>query len=72
MPTQSQSVCPSGREERAMACPTCRLSQLVEISVRMGDRNLTMRSCSRCEGRWWDSDGERLDLPGVLGLAARR
>ncbi len=53
-------------------CPWCKASQLVEISVRMGERTVTMRSCSRCDTRWWDSQGEPLELPGVLALASRR
>ncbi len=55
-----------------MTCPRCKASKLVEISTRMGDRTVTMRSCSRCDTRWWDSAGEPLELPGVLALASRR
>jgi DNA polymerase III alpha subunit (gram-positive type) len=55
-----------------MRCPRCKVSQLVEISVHMAGRDVTMRSCSRCDTRWWDSEGERLELPGVLALASRR
>lgn len=57
-----------------MQCPQCRDGKLVEISLRLAERQVIMRSCSHCETRWWDGDGERLGLGGVLQLAgsARR
>jgi hypothetical protein len=42
---------------------------LVEIALTMKDRQVTMRSCSKCDSRWWASDGEDLALPRVLDLA---
>ena len=55
-----------------MKCPSCRASQLVEIDVTVGDRELKMRSCSNCELRWWDSGGENVGLNTVLDLATPR
>ena len=55
-----------------MTCPRCRAARLVEIVVSISDRRVTMHSCSRCDTRWWDSEGESLALPGVLELATRR
>jgi transcriptional regulator NrdR family protein len=55
-----------------MKCPRCKASQLVEIELTVGERAVTMRSCSRCDTRWWDSDGESLPLTGVLQLAGNR
>lgn len=31
-----------------------------------------MRSCSQCDSRWWDSEGESVALPHVLDLATIR
>ncbi len=55
-----------------MVCPRCKTSKLVEIGLVVGGRQVTMRSCSRCDARWWDSEGEPLALPGVLELARNR
>ena len=55
-----------------MTCPRCKTSRLVEIELTIDKRAVTMRSCSRCDTRWWDSEGESLQLPGVLELASNR
>jgi hypothetical protein len=48
------------------ACPSC-LAPLVEI--RLGDE-LTLRSCSRCDARFWTRGDAVLDLDGVLATVA--
>lgn len=55
-----------------MSCPKCKRSGLVEISLTIAARPVTMRNCSSCDSRWWNSEGESLRLPGVLALAAQR
>ncbi|HET7490023.1 MAG TPA: hypothetical protein VFJ85_19020 [Acidimicrobiales bacterium] len=55
-----------------MSCPKCKKSGLVEISLTIKDRAVTMRNCSACDTRWWHSDGEPVELPGVLELASQR
>ena len=54
-----------------MSCPVCEDRQLVEIHVTLRGADVTMRSCSRCETRWWETDGERVPLTGVFQLASR-
>ena len=39
---------------------------MVEISLKVGEGHMTMRSCSRCDRRAWMSDGEPVELSGVL------
>jgi len=46
----------------AHTCPSC-LAPLVEI--RLGDE-LTLRSCSRCDSRFWTRGDRSIDLDGVL------
>lgn len=46
-------------------CPRCQ-SPLVEIRLAAGDAALLLRSCSRCESRWWLRDGEVTDFGRVL------
>jgi len=55
-----------------MTCPNCRGARLVQIGLRLKERKVTMHSCSRCDTRWWDSDGKRLGLTNVLDLATVR
>ena len=53
-----------------MECPSCSSSRLVEIDITLQERRVTMHSCSRCDTRWWDSEGELVPLVSVLALAA--
>ena len=55
-----------------MKCPQCRISRLVIIDVSLHGEPVRMHSCSRCDLRWWEHDGERIALEGVLELAATR
>ena len=55
-----------------MKCPRCKTSHLMEIVTTIRDQEVTMRSCSRCDSRWWDSDGKPVALPEVLELAAKQ
>ncbi len=52
-----------------MPCPVCRDKQLVEITLKAGDRNLVLRSCSTCETKWWESEGRQVALGSVLDAA---
>jgi hypothetical protein len=54
-----------------MACPVCRARQLVEIGMTVGDNRVTLHSCSRCDTRWWEQDGSKVPVDGVLDLARR-
>jgi transcriptional regulator NrdR family protein len=49
-----------------MQCPRCHVSQLVEISLQLQGEPIRMRSCSRCDTRWWETEGASLDLTDVL------
>ena len=52
------------------ACPVCRAAHVVEISLTIRERSVLMRSCSRCDSRWWHENGQRSSLDSVLELAA--
>ena len=49
-----------------MKCAHCRADVLVEIRVTIAGTQFTMHSCPSCEIRWWDSDGEKVDVTSVL------
>lgn len=55
-----------------MTCARCKTTRVVEIAVTIGEHPVRMRSCSHCDTRWWDSEGENITLPRVLELATRR
>ena len=48
------------------SCPQCK-GPLVCISLRRDGEEMTMRSCSRCDRRFWDRDAGQADLVDVLG-----
>ena len=55
-----------------MVCPTCGTDKVVTIKLNVAEREVTMRSCGRCDRRWWHTDGEHVDLTNVLDLASTR
>lgn len=46
-------------------CPRCHRT-LVEITINLEGDEVTMRSCSACDHRSWQREGEAVDLEGVL------
>ena len=49
------------------SCPRCR-GPLVVIEIPISGKPLLMRSCSRCDVRYWsDEGGHDVDLTAVLG-----
>lgn len=54
---------------RPTDCPRCS-SSLVEIRLDQGGRSMVMRSCSTCDSRWWQADGEDVALTAVLATVA--
>lgn len=55
-----------------MDCPTCGARDVIEIKQRLPESvELYFFSCHRCDERWWDRDGETLELLEVLDLARK-
>ena len=54
-----------------MSCPACTNRHLVEIELTLKERRVTLHSCSRCDTKWWDQDGERVAVSRVLDLARK-
>jgi hypothetical protein len=50
-------------------CRRCS-SSLTEIRLEQAGRMMVMRSCSTCDSRWWERDGEAVDLTSVLTTVA--
>lgn len=47
-------------------CPQCQ-GPLVAIKLPVEGHDLEMRSCSRCDTRFWQEAGKDIDLSDVLG-----
>ena len=41
-------------------CPMCG-NHVAAVMINVDDSVVTMRSCNRCDQRWWTSDGEPVD-----------
>ena len=52
-------------------CPNCH-RHLVEIAIQLNETKVTMHACSSCEHRWWDRNGQTVELGRVLALASSR
>lgn len=52
-----------------LACPRC-TSSLVEIRLDQAGLAMVMRSCSTCDTRWWERDGESVGFDAVLDTVA--
>jgi hypothetical protein len=53
-------------------CTTCSNVGLIEIHMRVAERDLTFRRCGRCEAQTWESADGPMPLVHVLELARVR
>lgn len=49
-------------------CPQCRAGDLISISMTVGGRDLSFRTCHHCEAKWWYHEGDEVPLASVIGL----
>jgi len=55
-----------------LICNTCGHSSVIEIELTLPDGSeVVFCSCHRCESKWWDRDGEVLDLDALIDVARR-
>ena len=55
-----------------MHCPQCAATDVIEIKQKLPDGSeVQFFSCHACEEKWWNRDGEAIDLREVLDLARR-
>ncbi|MGC8626972.1 MAG: hypothetical protein ACP5VR_05330 [Acidimicrobiales bacterium] len=57
-------------ERFSMKCPNCQTKELVVIEMVVGGQRVTLRSCSACDLRWWETAEGTASLADVLDLAA--
>jgi len=51
-------------------CPVCKYAELIEITLMVGDTELTHINCSACGTKWWHRDGEDTSLDVVIDLTS--
>ena len=55
-----------------LICNTCGHNSVIEIELTLPDGSeVVFCSCHRCESKWWDRDGEVLDLDALIDVARR-
>lgn len=56
-----------------MKCPQCQAENCTEIRLDLKeDETVDFFSCRRCEAKWWQREGDTIELDEVLNLATRR
>ena len=55
-----------------LTCNTCGQNSVIQIELTLPDGSeVVFCSCHRCESKWWDRDGEVLDLDALINVAHR-
>lgn len=55
-----------------MRCPSCAGEDSIQIEIGVRDLDtVQFFSCRLCEAKWWEHEGDPIDLDEVLNLAAR-
>ena len=50
-------------------CPTCGSDDITKIAIGLeSESDLDFYSCRICEEKWWQRDGDRMDLADVIDL----
>jgi len=60
-----------GRQEPAtgLRCAECGNDSVIQIELTLPDGSeVIFCSCHRCESKWWDRDGEHLELDALLDV----
>lgn len=54
-----------------MQCPKCREHDTIQIEIRLKEEEtVQFFSCRRCEGKWWQRDGDTIELDQFLDWAS--
>ena len=50
------------------ACPSCGSADITRIEIDLDAGGLEFFSCRTCEEKWWQREGESIDLAEVIDL----
>jgi formate dehydrogenase maturation protein FdhE len=51
-------------------CRACGSSEVVTITLKVDSQDLSFTACHACEEKWWDKDGEQVELRSVINLVS--
>jgi hypothetical protein len=63
-----------GRQEptTGLLCAECGNDSVIQIELTLPDGSeVIFCSCHRCESKWWDRDGDHLELDALIDLSDR-
>jgi hypothetical protein len=66
------SGCGGSGQEEPMRCPECGSEDATNIVIRLREEDsVQFYACRDCEAKWWERDGDTIDLDEVLHLTAQ-
>jgi len=67
----TEKVMPRDRRQ-TLLCPRCEGQDCIAIEIGLQEQDaVQFFSCRDCEMKWWEHEGDTIDLDAVLVLAAR-
>ena len=52
-----------------LTCTICGESSVIQIDMTLPDgTEVVFNSCHVCEAKWWDKDGEPVEVDGIIDL----
>jgi hypothetical protein len=55
-----------------LRCPSCGSAETIRVAITLAGSSTSFTSCSDCEWKGWEREGEILPLGSVLALVAAR
>lgn len=62
----------SYHSSRSASCPSCGSGETLKVEMALAGTSVSFTSCSSCEWKGWEREGESLPLGHVLDLVANR
>lgn len=54
-----------------LTCTSCGQSSVIQIDMSLPDgTEVVFNSCHVCERKWWDRDGEPVEVDGIIDLVS--
>jgi hypothetical protein len=63
---------PTRESSRSTPCPSCGSADTLRVEITLGGSPVSFTSCSNCEWKGWERNGEKLPLGSVLSLVSDR
>lgn len=54
-----------------LTCTSCGHMSVIQIEMSLPDgTDVVFNSCYLCENKWWDRDGELVEVEGIIDLVS--